>query len=418
MTDASGTEMGSEEEATMKNDPGRVRVSGPLSAYRGGFAEELARQGYTPGSAQRQVGLLAHLSRWLDSRGLGAADLTPECVEEFLGARRAEGYTIELSQRGVLPLLVYLRVLGVAPVPPEPGPCTPAELLVRQYGHYLAAERGLAAVSIEGYLSTARLFLSERERPDGLDLAGLTARDVTAFVVGQCRSRRAGSAKTLVTALRSLLRFLFLQGCTPCPLAQAVPTATGWADQRLPRPLGAEAVPALLASCDRHTLAGARDFAILTVLRRLGLRAGEVAALQLGDIDWRHGEIAVRGKGGRRDRLPLPADVGEAVVAYLRRRPRVRCRALFLRVRAPIAGLTSDGVQDVVRGSCMRAGLPVAGAHRLRHHAATAMLAGGASLAEVGQVLRHARPATTSLYAKVDRVALRRLARPWPGGAR
>jgi len=193
---------------------------------------------------------------------------------------------------------------------------------------------------------------------------------------------------------------------------------TGWADQRLPRPLGAAAVPALLASCDRHTLAGARDFAILTVLRRLGLRAGEVAALQLGDIDWRHGEIAVRGKGGRRERLPLPADVGEAVVAYLRWRPRVRCRALFLRVRAPIAGLTSDGVQDVVRGSCMRAGLPVAGAHRLRHHAATAMLAGGASLAEVGQVLRHARPATTSLYAKVDRVALRRLARPWPGGAR
>ena len=223
----------------MKNDPGRVRVSGPLSAYRDGFAEELARQGYTPGSAQRQVGLLAHLSRWLDSRGLGAADLTPECVEGFLEARRAEGYTIELSQRGVLPLLVYLRALGVAPVPPAPLPCTPAEMLLRQYGHYLAAERGLAAVSIEGYLSTARLFLSERERPGGLDLAGLTARDVTAFVVGQCRSRRAGSAKTLVTALRSLLRFLFLQGCTPCPLAQAVPAATGWADQRLPRPLGA-----------------------------------------------------------------------------------------------------------------------------------------------------------------------------------
>jgi integrase/recombinase XerD len=402
----------------MKNDPGRVRVSGPLYAYRDGFAEELAGQGYTPGSAQRQVGLLAHLSRWLDSCGLGAADLTPERVEEFLGVRRAEGYTLELSQRGVLPLLGYLRGLGVAPVPPEPAPAAPAELLLEEYGDYLAAERGLAAGSIERYLSTARLFLAECERPDGLDLAGLTARDVTALVVRECRGRCAGSAKMLVTALRSLLRFLFLQGYLPCPLAQAVPAATGWADQRLPRPLGAEAVPALLASCDRHTLAGARDFAILTVLRRLGLRAGEVAALQLGDIDWRHGEIAVRGKGGSQERLPLPADVGEAIVAYLRRRPRVGCRALFLRVRAPIAGLTSDGVQDVVRGSCMRAGLPAAGAHRLRHHAATAMLAGGASLAEVGQVLRHARPATTSLYAKVDRVALRRLARPWPGGAR
>src|SRR5260370_14609387 len=167
MMDASGTGMSSEEEATMKNDPGRVRVSGPLSAYRDGFAEELARQGYTPGSAQRQVGLLAHLSRWLDSRDLGAADLTPECVEGFLQARRAEGYTIELSQRGGLPLLVYLRVLGAAPVAPEPGPCTPAEMLLRQYGHYLAAERGLAAVRLEGYRAPARLSCPDRGGPGG-----------------------------------------------------------------------------------------------------------------------------------------------------------------------------------------------------------------------------------------------------------
>jgi len=400
------------------NNPRGVRVSGPLGAYRDGFAEELARRGYTAGSAQRQVLLLAHLSRWLDSRGLGAADLTPGRVEEFLEVRRAEGYAYELSQRGLLPLLGYLRGLGLAPVPPEAAPGTPAEMLLEEYGRYLAAGRGLAAASIEGYLRAARLFLSECGRPDGPGLACLTAGDVTAFVVRQCRGRSTGSAKALVTALRSLLRFLFLQGCTPCPLAQAVPAATGWADQRLPRPLGAQAVSALLASCDRHTLAGARDFAILTMLHRLGLRAGEVAALQLGSIDWRHGEIAVCGKGGSRERLPLPADVGEAVVGYLRRRPRVGCRALFLRVCAPVAGLTSDGVQDVVRGSCLRAGLPPAGAHRLRHHAATAMLAGGASLAEVGQVLRHTHPATTSLYAKVDRAALRRLARPWPGGAR
>jgi integrase/recombinase XerD len=390
--------MGPEEEAIM-NDPRRVRVSGPLSAYRDGFAEELARQGRTAGSARRQVLLLAHLSRWLDSRGLGAADLTPGRVEEFLGARRAAGYALGVSQRGLLPLPGYLRGLGMAPVRPEPVPGTPAEMLLEECGRYLAAGRGLVAGSIERYMATARLFLSECERPDGPGVAGLGAGDVTAFVVRQCRGRRTGSAKVLVTALRPLLRFLFLEGCTPCPLAQAVPAATGWADQRLPRPLGAEAVPALLASCDRHTLAGARDFAILTVLHRLGLRAGEVAALQLGSIDWRRGEIAVRGKGGSQERLPLPADVGEAVVAYLRRRPKVGCRALFLRVRAPVVGLTSDGVQDVVRGPCLRAGLPAAGAHRLRHHAATAMLAGGASLAEAGQVLRHARPATTSLYA-------------------
>ena len=339
-------------------------------------------------------------------------------MEEFLSARRAEGYTALLSGQGLAPLLGYLRGLGAAPVAAEPAASTPAEILVQEYRAYLAHERRLAASSIERYLGPARLFVSERERRDGLDLEHLTASDVTAFVVSQCRTRRRGSAKVLVTALRSLLRFLFLQGYTTCPLAQAVPTATGWADQSLPRALGADAVTALLNSCDRHTVAGMRDFAILTLLARLGLRAGEVAALTLEDIDWHHGEMVVRGKGGRRERLPLPADVGEAVVTYLRHRPGFACRALFLKVRAPVTGLSSDGVQDVVRGACLRAGLPPAGAHRLRHHAATAMLACGASLTEVGQVLRHDRLVTTSLYAKVDRAALRSIAQPWPGGAR
>jgi site-specific recombinase XerC len=154
---------------------------------------------------------------------------------------------------------------------------------------------------------------------------------VAAFVVSQCRARRSGSAKVTVTALRSLLRFLFLQGYTPCPLAQAVPTATGWADQSLPRALSAKALAELLESCDRHTVVGTRDFAMLTLLARLGLRAGEVAALTLDDIDWHHGEMVVRGKGGRQEQLPLPVDVGEAIVAYLRHRPSFACRALFLR---------------------------------------------------------------------------------------
>ena len=396
----------------------RVGVTGPLVAYRDGFVEDLAGKGYTTASAMRQVCLLADLSSWLERRALGAGDLRPAQVEDFLSARRAEGHTALLSGQGLAPLLGYLRGLGATPVAAEPVASTPAEILVEEYSTYLAHERRLAASSIERYLGPARLFVSERERRDGLDLEHLTARDVTAFVVSQCRTRRRGSAKVLVTALRSLLRFLFLQGYTTCPLAQAVPTATGWADQSLPRALGADAVTALLKSCDRHTVVGMRDFAILTLLARLGLRAGEVAALTLEDIDWHHGEMVVRGKGGRQERLPLPADVGEAVVTYLRHRPGFACRALFLKVRAPVTGLSSNGVQDVVRGSCLRAGLPPAGAHRLRHHAATAMLACGASLTEVGQVLRHDRLVTTNLYAKVNRAALRSIAQPWPGGAR
>ncbi len=398
-------------------DPSRTRVTGPLVAYVDGFRGELIRQGYTPGSAARQLQLMAHVSRWLVSEGLTAGELTPARAEEFLKARRADGYALELSGRGLMPLLGYLRGLGAVPVRPEPVACTPTAMLVEDYSKYLASERGLAAGAVARYAGVASLFLSERERAGGLDLGRLTAGDVRAFAVGQCRSHRTGSARMLVTGLRSLLRFLLAEGYTTRQLAQAVPTATGWAGGSLPRPLDAGAVAAMLAGCDPVTVVGLRDFAILTVLHRLGLRAGEAAALELGDIDWHHGEIVVRGKGGRQDRLPLPVDVGEALVAYLRRRPRTKCRTLFMKVRAPIAGLTPDGVEDVVRGACMRAGLPPAGAHRLRHSAATAMLAGGASLTEVGQVLRHARLVTTSIYAKVDRTALRTIARPWPGGA-
>jgi site-specific recombinase XerD len=398
-------------------DPKRIEVRGPLVAYRDGFVEELAEQGYTINGVMHQVWLVAHVSRWLESRALGVGDLTPDRVEEFVEVRRAAGYTGRLSQRALSPLLGYLRGLKVTPTHPEAAAVTPAELLVEEYRTWLTSERGLTQSSVEVYLGPVRLFLSQCDRPDGPNLGDLRAGDVTAFVVDQCRGRR-GSPKTVVTALRSLLRFLFLEGYTPFPLAQAVPTATGWADQSLPRGLDAEAVAALLASCDRDTVVGIRDFAILTMLGRLGLRAGEVAALGLDDVDWHHGEMVVRGKGGRQDRLPLPVDVGEAIVAYLERRPKVGCRALFLRVRAPIGGLTSKAVQAVVRGSCARAGLPSAGPHRLRHHAATAMLAGGASLPEVGQVLRHARLATTNLYAKVDRSALRAIAQPWPGGAK
>lgn len=236
--------------------------------------------------------------------------------------------------------------------------------------------------------------------------------------MAQCRSRRPGSAKFVVTALRSLLRFLFLAGHTHCQLASAVPAVAHWGAGSLPRALSPDGVAALLADCDAATLGGRRDRAVLALLARLGLRAGEVAGLELEDLDWAAGEISVRGKGSRRERLPLPADVGEALVAYLRGgRPRVGCRKVFLRLNAPIEGLTVPAVTAVVYRACARAGLPRAGAHRLRHSAASAMLAGGGTLLEVGQVLRHVRLETTAIYAKIDQAALRGLARPWPGGA-
>ena len=264
---------------------------------------------------------------------------------------------------------------------------------------------------------SARLFLAEREGPDGLELERLSAADVSSFLARECPKRSVSGARDLVCALRSLLRYLHLAGLIEAPLVWAVPSVADLRDRTLPRGLEPAAVKKLLASCDRRTLVGRRDYAILLLLARLGLRAGEVAAIQLEDVDWRAGLLLVRGKGGRQDVLPLPVDVGEAIVSYLRRRPRCECRALFLRVTAPRRELNRSTIGWVVRAACDRAGLPRVGAHRLRHTAATEMLRQGASLAEIGQVLRHREQKTTAIYAKVDRKALQALARPWPSSA-
>jgi len=405
--------MDPEKEASMSSVC-RVRVTGPLAMYADGFWADLAAQGYVAESADRNVRTLAHLSRWMDLQVLSADQLSAGRLEEFLAARRREGYHHALSMRAVMPLMGYLRQLGVAAMPAAPE----APALVVEYRRYLVSERALTEAVAGKYARLAGEFLSACRQPDGPGLEDLSAAWVTGYVVAQCRGRPPGSAKFLVTVLRSLLRFLFLAGYTRRQFASAVPTVAHWGAGSLPRALSPETVAALLATCDRSTSAGRRDWAILVLLARLGLRAGEVAGLELDDLDWRAGEISVHGKGSRRERLPLPADVGEALVAYLHGgRPRAGCRTVFLRLSAPIQGLTVPAVTAVVYRSCARAGLAKAGAHRLRHSAASAMLAGGGTLTEVGQVLRHARLETTAIYAKIDQAALRGLARPWPGGA-
>ena len=341
-------------------------------------------------------------------------DLNEERVAEFLEARRADGYHDKPSWSWVLTLLGF--VPGLDLVRAEPAPLAPVESAVVEYARYLTRERGLATGTGRGYRQVAKLFLMRWVAPDGdFDLSQVTAEAVTRFVVDESRRRSVGAAQVLVTAMRSLLRFLFLEGRIVQPLAQAVPAVSA-PKGFLPRGLGDAAVTALLAGCDTSTVLGRRDLAVLTLLSRLGLRAGEVAGLALDDIDWHHGELVVRGKGSRWDRLPLPVDVGEALAAYLSDgRPRVESRALFLRVQAPIGAMSASNVTRIVRRACERAGIAPAGAHRLRHSAATAMLRTGASLAEIGQVLCQSQAATTAVYAKVDRVALRALAQPWPG---
>lgn len=395
--------------------PERVRVTGPLEPFVDGFCAALAGWGYTERSAVVQVRLMAHLSRWLAGEGLDAGGLTGPVVERFLAGRRAGGHTRHFSVQGLARLLEYLPTVGVC-FGSAPAVRTPFEEFLQRYRRYLVAERGLAAGTVRSYERVGRRFLSWWSSGGGGDLGRLAAADVVRFVSAELVRRPGMSVKGLHPGLRSVLRFLQVEGVTPLPLAEAVPAVAGWRGGWLPRGLTGEQVALLRAGCDRGGAVGRRDYAVITLLVRLGLRAGEVAGLQLGDVDWRAGEVTVRGKGRRRERLPLPADVGAAMADYLARgRPQTQTRALFVRARASLHGLTGVAVHGIVVRACARVGLPAAGPHRLRHTAATEMLRAGGSLPEIAQVLRHRSPASTAAYAKVDHAALRMLSKPWPG---
>jgi integrase/recombinase XerD len=413
--------MGEQVMGRTSKDPSRVGVYGPLASYAEGFRGELARLGYTPLSAIVHLRLMARVSSWLAGGGLEASALTPQTVEIFFAERRAAGYYNSLTSKSLKPLVDYLRRSGVLAAPSPAGPAAPAEVLLERYRQYLLLEGGLATTTADVNVRMARPFLLERAQAcDGrLDLDQLTAGEVSTFVVRQSRERPA-SVKRMVTALRSLLAFLHVQGITGQAAGTAVPTVTRRKQAGPPQALDRDQVAALLAACDRATPSGCRDYAMVTLMVRLGLRAGDVAALGLDDIDWRRGEITVRGKGNRHDTLPLPADVGQAVAGYLTGgRPSTTAdgRTVFVGAQAPHRALTGTAVTCVVARAARRAGLGTVHAHRLRHSAATTMLAAGASLTEIGQALRHASPATTAIYAKVDLEALRTVARPWPGAA-
>lgn len=393
----------------------RSFASGPLGPYVSGFAQELVRQGYTINGGEQHLRFLAHLNRWMVAEGLSVADLSGPTLERYLTQRRAEGYVRYRSMKAMRPLLGYLAPLGVL-ASGDRRERGPVEDLLGRYLQFLVLERGLTERTARGYIDAVRPFVAAHAGADRLDLAGLTAGDVTGFVLAACPHRAVGSAKLIVTALRSLLGWLHLTGAVPQSLTGAVPAVAGWRLSGLPNGLEPNQLRRLLASCDRRRATGRRDYAILLMLARLGLRAGEVAGMGLDDIDWQAGEITVRGKGNRAERLPLPADVGEAIAGYLRRgRPTTaQGRSVIVRVKAPHTRLTTHAVTMVVSAAGQRAGLGEIHAHRLRHAAATAMLRAGAPLAQVGQVLRHRSTHTTAIYAKVDRDALRRLARPWP----
>jgi len=390
----------------------RATVNGPLALYAAGFAEELVDLGYSKSAAKKQMILLAHLDGWLKARGHEAGELTADLVEPLFAARRHEGRSNLLTTKSLKPFLGFLRRAGV-PEPPRAARTDPQELITDRFRLYLAQERGLVEGTVNFYVLVARLFLVERPV-----FSDLVAADIIQFTGRVCEGRGLSSARQAVSALRSFLRWLEMEGWTAPGLDQAVLSAAGWSPN-LPRAIEAGQAAQLLRSCDRRRALGRRDYAILALLVRLGLRGGEIVRLELDDLDWRRGEILVRGKGRRQERLPLPSDVGEALAGYLQRgRPQSTSRRVFLRHHAPFVGFSDTGVlRGVLDRACVRAGVAYASPHRLRHTAATEMLRAGAPLSEIAQVLRHRSPTTTSLYAKVDHVRLGELARPWPGAA-
>lgn len=401
----------------MKTQPVDVSVTGPLAVHAQAFCDELAAKHYTRLSAANQLRVMAHLSRWLADEHLEPRQLCATQVYQFLDARRRAGYTCWLSLRGLGPLLAYLRRMGVVPDVTAQTSSLPLDRLVDEFVEFLRRERGLAETTIRFRQGVAREFLSATVSGNALALHRLTGQCVTQYVLVAVRGYSVGYAGLLATAVRSLLRFLHLRGHISAPLTGAVPKIAAWRLTSLPRAVEPKQVDQLLGRCDCRTAVGRRDYAILLLLVRLGLRAGEVAALRLDDVDWRRGEIVIHGKGGRRDRMPLPADVGDALVAYVRRgRPSCDGRTIFVGSRAPHRALGSSAISSRVAHASLRAGLVRIGAHRLRHTAATQMLRHGNSLDDIAQVLRHRSAATTAIYAKVDRDSLRTLAQLWPGG--
>lgn len=392
---------------------------GPLGPYIDDFTALLEKEGYRPGSIRGALRIVAAFSHWLYGRYLGASDVDAYRVQQFLRYRR-RSVTVQSGQRAALmKLRGLLDDMGIVQAATTPVVLDVQERIEKEFGEYVVQYRGLSVSTRRYYLPFVSRFLREQLGDGPIQLETLGARDVTRFVQRHARERSHSQAQMLVKALRTFFRYLHHQGAIKIDLAAAVPKVAQWSTATLPSCLRPEEVREVLRCCDRQTPEGRRDYAIVLLLAHLGLRAGEVAALSLDQIDWEEGRLSLRGKGGQWAQLPLLEEVGDALANYLAARPTSTDRCVFVPSKAPRCGYASSTISSFATRALVRAGFDSVrtGAHIFRHSLATEMLRQGASLTEIGQLLRHKHPDTTRIYAKVDLPALRDLALPWPGGA-
>ncbi len=402
-------------------DVSRFRC-GPLKPHIDEFAGQLSRLGYSTHAGRWKIRLVADLSRWLERRQRGTRDLNEAQIGTFLRTRKQQHLLRRGDRHTLSRLLHQLRQAGVTPRPREVVSHHPIDQITADYTRFLSQQRGLSPATIANYLPVAQRFLRIRFGTGRICLGKLRGVDVTGFILRDGAKVGARRSQWVGTALRSFFGFLTQTGQTEVNLAAVVPTMAHWPGPQLPKFLEPEQVEKLLRGCNQNIPAGRRDYAVLLLLARLGLRGGEVARLCLEDINWQAGEVLVRGKSAREDRLPLLPEVGQALARYLKEdRPPCPCRRVFLRIKAPRQGFSSSAaICDVLRRALVRADLHPEhqGSHLLRSSLATQMLRRGASLTQIGEVLRHQLIQTTEIYAKVDIATLRALAQPWPGGAR
>jgi site-specific recombinase XerD len=394
--------------------------AGPFAEHVDGFVKTLSSTGYKNASIEGKVYVLAQFGQWLERRRFSIRNINDRHVREFIYWRRRRYQSYPAVNKTLVQLLDYLRRISVIPPIVLPVKRGKAAIIKEQYATYLREERGLAPGSLVNHLMVVDRFIIDRFGKGPVRFNQLKADHVTRFVIQNAHKKSPSHAKIIVSSLRSFLRFLFLRAETTTDLSPSVLRVANWRLAKLPKFITDEDVHRLLRACDQQSATGRRDYAILLVLARLGLRAGEVVRMTIDDLDWEAGELIVHSKGGRQDRLPIPNDVGRALVEYLRRdRPCCSSRRMFICTMAPNRGFAGPGaISAIVRYAIARAGLktPTKGAHMLRHSLATGLLCRGASLEEIGNLLRHRNPNTTVLYAKVDLGSLREAAQPWPGG--